>query len=331
MRPLIARRRPETGPVPAASRAEASHRDPAPSRLSYRVTRLWLTPLFRRALNLGLPLAALAAALSWYLGDATRIAGLVDAAAEIRREIENRPEFRVNVLGIEGASPDVTEEVRAALALDLPVSSFDLDLAAMRVRLEALPTVRAADLRILSGGYLAVRIDERLPVALWLTHEGLSLIDEDGHFVAGYGTRPMPEPLPLLGGEGADRAVPEALALIRAAEPLGDRVEGLVRMGERRWDLVLVDGPRILLPETEARAALDRILFLEDVGDILSRDVTAVDLRDPQRLTVRLSEPALAGLRRLRSGAGGAGDEDGTAGRGGVAGQDGVPGQDGQG
>lgn len=301
MRPLIAR-----GPARqiiarrSAVPPSAPH-DPAPSKLSYRVTRLWLTPIFRKALHIGIPLFALFAAVAWYLSDETRIAGLFDAAYEIRREVENRPEFRVNVLGIDGASDDVTEVVRAALAIDLPISSFDLDLDELRGRLEALPPVRSADLRIQSGGYLAVRIDERVPAALWLTHEGLSIIDGEGQFVAGFGTRELETPLPLLGGEGANLVVAEALRLIEASQSLGDRVHGLVRMGERRWDLVLTNGTHILLPEMGAYAALDRVLALDDVGEILSRDVTAVDLRNPGRLTVRLTDEAMDELQRMRA------------------------------
>jgi hypothetical protein len=49
--------------------------------------------------------------------------------------------------------------------------------------------------------------------------------------------------------------VPEALALVAAARPAVPRLRGLVRMGERRWDLVLDRDQRILLPETRARCA----------------------------------------------------------------------------
>ncbi|MEJ6389086.1 cell division protein FtsQ/DivIB [Gymnodinialimonas ulvae] len=291
MRPLIARR-------PAA--LPAAPLDPAPSRLSYRAQRLWLTPLFRRALNIGVPLLILCAAITWYLSDEARVTSLVDAASEIRREVENRPEFRVNVLGIDGASEGVTEEVRAALALDLPMSSFDLDLEELRGRLEALPAVRTADLRVQAGGYLAVRIDERVPAALWLTHEGLAIIDREGHFIAGFGQYELDRPLPLLAGQGADLAVEEALALVEAAAPLGERLHGLVRMGERRWDVVLTNDSRIMLPETGARGAFDRVLALHDVGEILSRDLLSVDLRNPGRLTVRLSDSAMEEFRRIR-------------------------------
>jgi cell division protein FtsQ len=109
MRPLIARR--ETGPVPVPR----ARPDPAPSRLTYRAQRLWLTPLFRALLRSVCRAFVVIAALLWYATDEQKVQALMDQVAEIRREIEDRPEFRINVLSIEGASPVVTEEVRATL------------------------------------------------------------------------------------------------------------------------------------------------------------------------------------------------------------------------
>jgi len=297
MRPLIARR----GPVAAPAPPPEAHRDPAPSIWSYRVQRLWLTPMFRKVLRVGLPGFATVFAVGLYFADESRRTAVVEGAQDIRREIESRPEFRVNVMGVDGASDPVIEAIRGALALDLPVSSFDLDLAELRQRVEALPAVASADLRIQSGGYLAVRVTERVPALIWQTRDDTQLIDAEGHFVAGLGERPDLDPLPVVAGDGADRAVGEALALHAAAAPLGDDLRGLVRMGERRWDVVLSDGRRILLPEEGAVQALDRALALEDATDILGRDVLRLDLRNPDRLTVQLTPHAMEELRRLRA------------------------------
>jgi cell division protein FtsQ len=94
--------------------------------------------------------------------------------------------------------------------------------------------------------------------------------------------------------------VPEALALLEAAAPLGDRMLGLVWMGERRWDVALRDARRILLPTERPAEALDRVLALHDVTDLLGRDVLRVDLRNPRRLTVQLTPEALTEYRRLQ-------------------------------
>lgn len=310
MRPLTARRDPY--PNPALRREPPLTRpDPAPSRLSYRLERLWLTPLFRTLLRVGLPVAILAGGAFWYVSDAGRIQAIRDHAAEIRREIENRPEFRVNVLSIEGASPAVTEDVRGALALDLPMSSFDIDPGQLRQRVEGLPAVAAADVRIEAGGYLSVRVTERVPALIWQTRSDTVLIDAEGHFVAALSDRPPEAPLPIVAGGGADTAVAEALALLEAAAPLGDRLRGLVRVGHRRWDVVLRDGPRILLPAEAPRAALDEVLLLHDVQRILDRDLVRIDMRNPSRTIVQLTPEALETVRQVRSGEPITGDERG--------------------
>jgi cell division protein FtsQ len=66
----------------------------------------------------------------------------------------------------------VTEEVRATLALNLPVSSFDLDLNDLRTRVEALPAVASASVRNAGGGTLSVEVTERVPALIWQSRAG---------------------------------------------------------------------------------------------------------------------------------------------------------------
>ncbi|QBY00947.1 cell division protein FtsQ [Rhodophyticola sp. CCM32] len=291
MRSLIARR----GPV-----ASPPAHDPAPSIWSYRFQRLWLTPLFRSLLRIGLPAFLLILGVGWYLSDPANWRGVTDQVAELRREIENRPEFRVNLMTIDGASPQLSEDLRAILALDLPVSSFDLDLEGLRNRLEGFPAVARARIRIEPGGYLIATIEERVPVIIWQTRAEPVLLDAAGQFVARLSERELPTPLPMIAGEGADRAVDEALALMDAAASLGDGMHGLVRMGERRWDVVLRNGCRILLPARDPLTALDRVMALNDAQDVLERDIQRIDMRNPQRPNIQLSPHALTELRRMR-------------------------------
>ncbi len=103
-----------------------------------------------------------------------------------------------------------------------------------------------------------------------------------------------------LAGEGADRAVPEALALMRAAKPLEGRLRGLVRMGERRWDVVLDRGQRILLPEKNPIDALEQVIAVHQAQELLERDLAAVDMRNVTRPTLRMEPQAVEELRRIR-------------------------------
>jgi len=276
-------------------------RDPAPSRLAYRLHRLWLTPLFRAVLTIGLPAYAAVLGAGLFLSDSDRRAAMVETFADLRATIEERPEFLVGEIRVEGASPAVRAALVAAGPESLPVSSFRIDLEAMRARMEAFDAVRNADLRIAAGGVLEVRVIERVPAILWRSPEGLELLDAEGHRVAMLARREARPDLGIVAGEGADRSVPEALALLAAAEALGDRLRGLERIGERRWDVVLDRGQRILLPETGAVAALERVLALDRAQDLLERDVAAVDMRNARRPTLRVTPGAIDELRRIRA------------------------------
>jgi cell division protein FtsQ len=261
--------------------------------MSYRLQRLMLTPLYRRLIRFGLPILVVAGIVGGYLSSETRRTALVEQVAEIRHQIETRPEFMVNLLSVEGASTSVQEDIREIFPYDLPASSFDLVLDDIRVMIEELPAVARAEVRIRQGGVLVAEITERVPVALWKTRDALNVIDIEGQVIGVVKARAERADLPVVAGDGAPDQVAEAIELLRAAVPLGMDLRGLVRMGERRWDLVLADGKRILLPETGAVRALERVIVLHGAQDMLGRDLASVDMRIAARPTIRLNENAM--------------------------------------
>ncbi len=280
MRTLI-RRAPKTGKP-----------DPAPSRWAWRMQRLMLTPGIRFALRAGVPMCLTLVAGTWYLSDDTRRGAIEQMVADARASIETRPEFMVNLMAIDGAEDALASYIRESLPLDFPLSSFDLDLDAMRGTVTAISAVKSASVRIRPGGVLQIEVQPREAVALWRSDTGLALIDENGIYVAAATSRHARPDLPLIAGEGANLHVSEALELLQAAAPLGGRLRGLVRMGERRWDVVLDREQRILLPTNEPVRALERVVALEGAQDVLSRDVARVDLRLARRPIVQMTTEA---------------------------------------
>ncbi|MEM9580644.1 MAG: cell division protein FtsQ/DivIB [Pseudomonadota bacterium] len=282
-------------PKPKARRKS----DPAPSRWSYRFQRLMLTPLFRFALRVGLPLTLTASLGAVYLGDDVRRTRLIETVAEMREGIESRPEFMVNMMSVSGASDEVSAAIHEIVPISFPVSSFDIELPLIKQTITGLNPVRSADLRLQPGGVLEVRIDERQTAALWRTHEGLFRIDGEGVYIGLALSKADYPKLPLLSGDGADAAVPEAIALLKASAPLDARLKGFTRMGARRWDVVLDRGQRIMLPEQGAVTALERVIALDQVQDVLERDLTRVDMRLTHRPTIRMNENAVQELWRI--------------------------------
>ncbi|MBV7409372.1 cell division protein FtsQ/DivIB [Maritimibacter sp. DP1N21-5] len=283
-------------------RAQTSiRRDPAPSRWAYRIHRMWLTPFYRILLRVGLPVFLVAAVTFGYISNPANRTAITDKVADVRESIEGRPEFAVKLMAIEGASPVVDGAVRDLLPIDFPVSSFDLDLDAMQARVASLDVIEHVSLRVRPGGVLEVSVTEREPAVLWRRAGGIDMLDATGHRVASVTERAARPELPMIAGQGADERVREALAILDAAGPITPRIRGLVRIGERRWDIVLDRGQTIQLPEVAPVAALEQVLALDEAQDLLGRDITTVDMRTPARPTLRMTEPAVAELRTIRS------------------------------
>ena len=301
MRPLSAEPRylSQPGQRRIARGGRSSRRDPAPSRLAFRLQRLWLTPFVRSVTRIGVPVFVVVLGLGLWLGDQGRRADIVAKYEDIKTQIQNRPEFRVSLLKIEGAGPEVDEAIRAMLPVRLPASSFDIDLADYRETITRLDAVADAALVIRPGGTLQVTVTERTPAILWRTPTGIEMLDPEGHRVATLIDRAARPDLPLIAGEGANDAVPEALSVLRAAQPILNRARGLVRVGERRWDLVLDRDQRIMLPAEDPVRAVERLIALDTAEDLLDRDFTHLDLRNQNRPTIRLSAHALEQFRDI--------------------------------
>jgi len=291
MRPLTGFRRPVL--------TDGQRRDPAPTRWSYRYQRMMLTPLIRAAVRVGLPAFAVTfAAGLWFTSDANRTA-ITARFTELRDSIQNRPEFLVGSLQITGAEAALTQAIADMVQVGFPVSSFALDLPALRDQILALSAVRDATVGIRSGGVLDIVVTERRPVAVWRYADGLRLIDAEGQMTGMIATRSDRADLPLIAGDGAKEVIAEAMELFAVAGPLAPRLRGLVRMGERRWDVVLDRDQRILLPDLGAVAALERVVALDQAQDMLARDIAVVDMRAIGRPTIRLNRAAINVLRNV--------------------------------
>lgn len=288
-------------PVKASPPRLPARRDPAPSRMRYRLNRLWLRPGFRRLVNFGVPMLAGVLA-SWTLLAQVDMRGRVEAAmAALHEMIVDRPQFIITRIEVPDVSADLAEQIRVAAFVPLPASSLEVDVGAVRDRVEALAAVERARVRALTSGVLEIRAIERIPVVVWRSDAGLELLDQSGVRVAEIDSRQRRIDLPLIAGAGAEAEVPEALALLEEARPIAPRLRGLVRVGERRWDLVLDRDQVIRLPETGPAAALRRVVALQAGQKLLDRDVTVVDMRDPRRPMLRLTQGAFDELARQRA------------------------------
>ena len=282
-------------------RAVVSYADPSPSLLRYRFERMWLKPSVRQLVRLWLPLGVVCLSV-WVASNNDVVRQVVQVkSAQMYETLAARPELQVTQVVFPAVSDDLQQQILMVTGLVLPASSLDLDVAALKTAIETLDAVESAQVRVLGGGTLEVLTVERDPVVVWRDGDVLRLVDGEGRRVADIARRSARGDLSLIVGLGAELEVTEAMNLVRVADPISDRVRGLVRVGERRWDLVLDRGQTIMLPEHGAVSALRRVIALHQAEDLLNRDVIIVDMRNGKRPVLRLTDEAISELRRLRT------------------------------
>jgi cell division protein FtsQ len=199
--------------------------------------------------------------------------------------------FRIAAISLTGEKEVSREEVLTTAGVTGRASLLFLDADAARTRLLANPWIADAAVLKLYPDRLQITITERHAFALWQKDNHISVIAEDGTVL-----EPFVEDrylnLPLIVGKGAERQAKDFLAVVDRYPAIHAMLRASILVAERRWDLRLADGVNVQLPETDVAAALDRLVALDHDKKLLSRDITAVDLRLPDRVTVRLSDAA---------------------------------------
>ena len=193
---------------------------------------------------------------------------------------------------VEGRAETRSAEILRALQAERGTAMLAIDVAAAKARLEALPWIRSATVVRQLPSTLAVRIEERKAFALWQSGKRLAVIDREGMVIlreniARFAGRP------LVVGEGAEQRAAAIVDLLASEPELFGEVEAAVLVSGRRWNLRLKHGISVRLPEEGAEAAWHRLADLARKEAVLDRALTIIDLRIPDRVTVRLSPEAI--------------------------------------
>lgn len=265
-------------------------RDPAPSRLGYKFSRWMLSPFIKKSVFFGMPLIILLLPVFIFLKDQNNKNLVEEIVLDFYRKIIERPEFMLSALSIQGSSDSLNAEIREILGLNFPISSFDLDLADLRNRVLSLPPVETAEVRLDGGSILHVKVKEKVPALLLKDDTGIHVLNKNGDYIRPLLSTEYGSKLPVITGEGAQKAAAEAFILFSALYDKLDEVRGLVLVGGRRWNIVLKSGQVIMLPEKKSEQAVQKILILDKAEKILSRDIAVFDFRLPYRITLRFPE-----------------------------------------
>jgi len=206
--------------------------------------------------------------------------------------------FRLNTVHVQGATVMAQDAILRAAGIEQGEPILAVDLNAMRDRVQAVGWVEEVKVVRLLPDTLVLAVKQRRPVAVWQNAGRTLMIDDAGRVIDGADPAQFPA-LPLVVGAGADQAATPILNLLSQRPALLSRIEALVRVDERRWDLRLKNGMLVQLPAFDEDSALIRLERLDQGQQILDLNLARIDLRNPDILAVRpadeTADPAPAG------------------------------------
>ncbi|MBR1777999.1 MAG: cell division protein FtsQ/DivIB [Alphaproteobacteria bacterium] len=201
-------------------------------------------------------------------------------------------DLRLNEVYVRGRFKTSQKELLDTLHVERGMPITAVDLQRSREALQRLPWVKTVHIERRLPHILYVQIKERIPVAVWQNKGVYRPVDSDGQPIETFVKKL--NGLPLVLGTDAPEKTPELLTFLAQEPELNKRVKAAVRKGQRRWDILLDDiekGITVRLPEKDPASAWGRLANLDRTEGLLSRKITLVDLRQPDKLIVRLEEP----------------------------------------
>ena len=194
--------------------------------------------------------------------------------------------FKVRDVHVQGTSGMAQADVIAATGLYQDEPILTLDLKALQAKVEAVGWVKSAKVVRLLPDTLVIAVVERQRLAVWQNQGQTKVVDVQGKVIEEANAANFSN-LPLVVGVGANEAAPLIMPMVLSRPRLVSRLEALVRVDQRRWDLRLKDGAIIQLPAVGEDSALIQLDQIDQKSRILDLGFERIDLRNPEALAVR--------------------------------------------
>lgn len=211
----------------------------------------------------------------------------------------------IEVAAIEGGlaiTPQRAAEVRALIVPEGRQSVLSLDPQDVQARVQSLDWVASARVRRLWPSTMVVEVERRQEYAIWQEDGEVSVIDVNGERLLAERAADHPD-LPLVIGAGAGPAAEPLLVALEGLPQVRERLHSMTRVSDRRWNIELMSGAVVALPERGAAEALARLERLQTEHALLDRPLSHIDLRVPHRMAVRVHPTLAGGPRMLLGGA----------------------------
>ncbi len=261
--------------------------DPAPSRLYYKINRLFYRLWFRLVLIIVFLVASILLSKKFLFKD-------IDLNAEIRFLSEESSaiykgltELSITRILVKGAQESLKKEIITLIENAATEGFSALKAQALREKIEDKRKVKKAFVKFSTDGLVIVNVIERKEAVVFFNNDLYEVLDSNGVILSIKKNYEGLSSFPLLVGKDAPLNINALLAIVNEIGSYQSEVLYYEWVGERRWDIHMKSELVFKLPENNLNEGLKVMrMFLRETDKLL-KTVVSVDLRNIDKPIIR--------------------------------------------
>ena len=254
--------------------------DPAPSKLSYRVNRLFYKLWFKLLLTVFLVLLSGFVAKKFLYKN-------IDLSAEIRflskqgsALYKDLMELSINRIVVKGAQEPLKKEIIMLIKNAATEEFSALKARSLREKIREIKKVKKATVKFSTDGLVIVEVVERKEAAVFLNDSLYEVLDRNGVVLSTNNDYEGLSSYPLLVGKSGSKNIPDLLSLAKEIGSYKSEVMYYEWVGERRWDIHMKNNLVFKLPENNLSRGVELMHFFLNGINKYSKPIVSVDLRN---------------------------------------------------
>ena len=261
--------------------------DPAPSKLYYKINRLFYRLWFRLVLIIVFLVASILLSKKFLYKD-------IDLNAEIRFLSEESSaiykgltELSITRILVKGAQESLKKEIINLIENAATEGFSALKAQALREKIEDIRKVKKAFVKFSTDGLVIVNVIERKEAVVFFNNDLYEVLDSDGVILSIKQNYEGLSSFPLLVGKDAPTNINALLAIVNEIGSYQSEVLYYEWIGERRWDIHMKSELVFKLPENNLNEGLKVMCMFLRETDKLLKTVVSVDLRNIDKPIIR--------------------------------------------
>ena len=273
--------------------------DPAPSKLSYKLNRLFYKLWFKLLIILILFVLSGSLAKKFLYKNIDLSAEIKFLSEESSELYKDLTELSISRIVVKGAQEPLKEEI-IMLIKNVANEEFSaLKAQSLREKIKEIKKVKEAIVKFSTDGLVIVNVVERKQVAVFLNRNLYEVLDSNGVVLSVNSDYKGLSRFPLIVGKHGYKNIPDLLTLANEIGLYESEVLYYEWVGERRWNVHMKSNLVFKLPENNMNRGVELMhMFLRKTNKY-PRPLVSIDLRNLDKPIIKFRKtPSIEYIRK---------------------------------